>query len=345
MEGLFQGKSEQQYDQTTVAGATWADIDPDAIATYRRLRSKANPNASELTWEDSDLLLALGAVVSEGAKIVPTMAGIVSFGSQIALRRLFPSFRVDYIRIPGKQWVETPDGRFDTLDMRGPMVTLIGRAISAILDDLPKSLMIPASSTGTRGEFPSIPERVVREAVVNSLMHRSYRRNEPVQIIRYANRIEIKNPGYSLKHEERFDDPGSNHRNPHIAAILHETLFAETKGSGIRVMRNLMEQNGLAPPSFESDRVTDNFTARFLFHHFLGESDMKWLSLLKPHELNEAQTKALIHVRELGAVDNSTYRNLNRVDTLVASKHLKELHTLGLLTIKRGRQLDLLRPR
>ena len=46
-----------------------------------------------------------------------------------------------------------------------------------------------------------------------------------------------------------------------IAAVLHETRFAETKGSGIRVMREGMEQAGLTPPLFESDQCTSSTVA------------------------------------------------------------------------------------
>jgi len=63
-------------------------------------------------------------------------------------------------------------------------------------------------------------------------------------------------------------------RNPGIAAALHDTRFAETKGSGVRVMREMCEQAGLAPPLFESDRANDQFIVRLFFHHFLGPEDL-----------------------------------------------------------------------
>lgn len=95
-----------------------------------------------------------------------------------------------------------------------------------------------------------------------------------------SSRIEITNPGFSLKPEEYLGEPGSENRNPFIAAIFHETNFAETKGSGIRTIRNLMERAQLMPPTFESDHSKNQFTTRLPLHHFLNEEDIKWLASL-----------------------------------------------------------------
>lgn len=253
-------------------------------------------------------------------------------GKQAALRRLFPSHRVDYIRIPGNTWVSDPERVFESVDMRGPVLTLLPRVIAAIIDDLPKAFGIDENGSGQRTELPIIPYRVIREAVVNSLMHRSYQITQPIQIVRYSNRIEIKNPGYSLKSQERFDEPGSLIRNPHIAEILHETRFAETKGSGIRVMRKYMAKSGLSSPTFDSDRDNDEFRAIFLLHHFLNEKDWEWLSQFKSMDLTEDQMRALIFMREVGAIDNSTYRSLTQSDTLGASKSHRHLRSLNLIS-------------
>jgi ATP-dependent DNA helicase RecG len=177
--------------------------------------------------------------------------------------------------VPSCNWVPHPDRRFDTTDLRDPLFRLIRRAQAAILDDLPKGF-----------------------ALVNALMHRSYRSHSPVQIIRYANRL------------------------------------AETKGSGIRVMRESMEQAGLTPPLFESDRGNDQFVARYFFHHFLGTEDIAWLAQFKDLHLSEDEAKALIVVREAGALNNGTYRELTKVDTLTASQSLRRLRDAGLLAQK-----------
>lgn len=329
---FYSRRSGETQDQAMVSGAGMADLDPEAIEFYRRLRARVNAAAEELGWSDLDLLVALGAVRQQSHGPVPTVAGVLLFGTRAAQRRLFPMMRVDYIRVPGTVWVEDPDDRFTTIDMRGPLLNLVQRAQSAVVDDLPKGFVLPEGES--QADTPQLSSRVLREAIVNAVMHRSYHVQGAVQIIRYNNRIEIINPGYSLKSEDRLGEPGSETRNPHIAAVFHETNFAETKGSGIRTMRRLMDQSGFAPPTFESDRAGNRFVARLLLHHFLSPADLRWLVAFDECALNDEQRKALIFLREAGALDNATYRQLNAVDTLTASQDLRRLRQLLVLAKK-----------
>jgi ATP-dependent DNA helicase RecG len=330
---FYTDRNVESFDYTVVPEATLDDLDPEALADYRQARAEISASAEELRWNDADLLQALGCARMHDGAMRPTVAGVLLFGKSISLRRFFPMMRLDYIRVPGKEWVRDPDKRFDSVDMRDSLFRLIRRAQAAVLDDLPKSFHLPEGQL-QRIEVPTIPRKVIREAIVNSVMHRNYRVHSPIQIIRYSNRLEIGNPGFSLKAPEHLGEPASMARNPKIAAVLHETGYAETKGSGIRVMRDSMEAAGLSPPLFESDRAQDSFTARFLFHHFLGPDDIAWLSNFRDLHLNDAESRALIAVREAGAIDNSLYRELNHVDTLTASKALQRLRDAGLLEKK-----------
>ena len=214
-------------------------------------------------------------------------------------------------------------------------IEAIRRATNTVRDELLQSFSLPEGALAREDE-PTLPLRVIREAVVNAVMHRSYRIHGATQIIRYANRLEIRNPGHSIKAEEQLGEPGSETRNPRIAAVLHEVNIAETKGSGIRAMRELMLANGLLPPTFESTRRPDQFVATFLFHHFLGPDDLAWLRRLTREALSDEEARALVFVRELGAIDNAAYRSINRTDTLGASVHLRRLRDLGLLDMKGG---------
>lgn len=333
MQVFFAGRGNETPDAAAVAGTSLDDIDADALADYRRAREEANPDAEELRWNDRDLLIALNCARQHRGATVLTLAGVLLFGKSTLLRRLFPMMRVDYIRVPGREWVPDPERRFDSIELRDPLIRLIRRATNAVMDDLPKGFSLPEGQLQRQDVYP-IPQRVIREAIVNAVMHRNYRVQSPIQIIRYSNRLEIINPGFSLKSPEHLGEPGSQTRNPAIAAVLHETRFAETKGSGIRVMRDMMERAGLTPPTFESDRAQDKFTARYLFHHFLGAEDLAWLGQFRHLSLTDEDARALVWVREVGAINNSTFRELNKMDTLAASRRLRHLRDVGLLQQK-----------
>lgn len=330
---LYAGRQIDTFDAAPVPDAEMNDIDPVAIDDYRQQRRAINPDAEELFWSNEDLLRCLGCAKLDNGKLKPTVAGIVLFGTTMALRRCFPMMRIDYIRVPGRQWVENPDHRFDTLEIRAPLFTAIRRATNTVREELIQSFSLREGALAREDE-PTLPARVIREAIVNAAMHRSYRLHGAIQIIRYANRLEIRNPGHSIKAEEQLGEPGSETRNPRIAAVLHEVNIAETKGSGIRAMRELMVAHDLLPPTFSSSRRPDQFVAIFLFHHLLGPDDLAWLRQLTREPISDEESRALVFVRELGAIDNSAYRAINRTDTLKASFHLRRLRDLELLDMK-----------
>ena len=248
---LYEGRQSESFDYTVLPDTSMADLSPEAIAEYRRVRADANPDAEELRWSDDELVEALGCARRQSGALTPTVAGLLLFGRTQALRRV-------------------------------------------------------------------------------------YRSHAPIQNIRYSNRLEIHNPGHSLKSPEHLGEPGSVPRNPRIAAVLLDTRFAETKGSGIKVMREMMTQAGLEPPLFESIRSDDKFVARYYFQHFLSEEAIRWLSRFRELALSDEEARALVAVREQGAIDNAMYRELNRIDTLGASQALRRLRDAGLLE-QRGR--------
>ena len=93
--------------------------------------------------------------------------------------------RVDYIRVPGNVWVQDPESRFNSIDMRGPLLINVYKLIDAINSDLPKGFLMDKDQI--QAQTTGLPILALREAIVNALMHRSYREHKPTQIIRYDN--------------------------------------------------------------------------------------------------------------------------------------------------------------
>ncbi len=319
------------YDREIVRGATLDDIDPDAIRMYRKLLEESGRSAEVLAFSDPELLQALGAVQKADGDLKPTVAGLLLFGTRLALRRDFAMMRVDYLRVPGTEWVEDAANRYEALiEIRDPLLRALLRAETAVLDDLPKKFNLPEGSLQRQDILP-LPRKVLREAIVNALMHRDYRVHGPTQIIRFADRIEIHNPGYSLKPPNQLGKPGSANRNPTIASVFHDTDLAETKGTGIGTMRRLMENAELLPPTFESERGENRFVAHIPLTHLLSNEDLAWLDGIG-EELSAHERVVLVHVRDEGTVNNEGVRKMTGLDSLSASTLLRRLCALDLLS-------------
>ncbi len=332
---LYQMRSQKKFDGMLLENASWKDFDPQAIAAYRHYRKEVNHKAKELNWNDQELMLALGAVVETKEGLKPTVAGIILFGTDLALRRLFPiASRIDYILVEGREWVPHPNKRYSQCyEFNEALILSLPRIMTHIMRDIPHAFSMQPNNI-FREDIPLIPDIVIREAVCNAVMHRDYRAGQAIQIVRYANRIEFLNPGYSLKPEDQLGLPGSITRNDKVARVLHDLHIAETKGTGIRIMREVMREANLSVPLLESDRVANKFTLTLLTHHLFDQQDIDWLKQFKEFHLSSDEARALIVVREMGAITNADYRNINCVDVSTASVHLKRLRDLEILEQK-----------
>lgn len=324
------GQPMQGPDASILPQARMEDFDPAALFAYRRERAQVQPHAEELAYDDEDLLEALNAARRENGRLQPTLAGILLFGKPMALRRLLPMAKIDYIRVPGLEWMEDPHQRFQSVEIRKPLMLALPQAEASVVDELPKGFRLPEGSVHSVQE-PIVPREVIREALANAVMHRSYTRHSPIQIIRYSNRIEIRNVGHSLKPLAQLGSPGSWPRNPALAAVLHDLNLAEAKGTGIRSMRRLAADAGLTPPDFQSDREADTFCATLFLHNLLTEDDHTWLRSLTQEPLDDEEIKVLVYARATGAVDNTACRDFTGLDTLSASRVLRRLRDRGLL--------------
>ncbi len=103
-----------------------------------------------------------------------------------------------------------------------------------------------------REERPELPEEALREAVVNALAHRDYRSTANVQVYIFKDRVEIVSPGgLPAGMTEAALGIKSVPRNPLLFGMLYRMNAVEHVGSGIRRIRNLCRDYGVAEPEFE----------------------------------------------------------------------------------------------
>ena len=328
----FYEDPDSKYDETPVKYSSISDVDERAVRRYRQMRKKVDPEAVELEYETPELLSALGCTSKENPQEL-NMAGILLFGNELAIKRACARARVDYIRILGNDWHAVAD-QFDAVDTYAPIFLMVDKLMSIIYGELTTRHRFHSDSI--QPETEKFPVEVMREAIVNMLMHRDYRHGQYTQIIRYDNRIEICNSGCSLKPDDMLGMKGSVTRNDTIARVCHDTKLAETKGSGIDRMWRKMVEAGLSRPTMESDRTAATFTIRLLLCHFFSEETLDWLKRFAVYELNDNQRTALVFLREVGAIDAVAYRQLTGCKPKLVAKELAGIKDQGLM-IQKGR--------
>ena len=108
-----------------------------------------------------------------------------------------------------------------------------------------------------RDERLELPEDALREALVNAIAHRDYRSTANVQVYVFRDRLEIVTPG-GLPAGMREEDLGTKSvpRNPLLFGMFYRMGLVEQIGSGIRRIRQLCRDYGVAEPLMD---VSENW--------------------------------------------------------------------------------------
>ncbi len=171
-----------------------------------------------------------------------------------------------------------------------------------------------------RTETPLYDLDILREVLVNALVHRDYSKmHQPVKIALFADRLEVENPGGLL--------PGLNElniihrrkwRNPNLAELLNAAGYGEMDGQGIDRLLSISRRYSLPSPRFRN----------------LGGSFSVTLSGPKNFEeftLQEKRDSVIAIAVTEKMLDNECIREIFRIDMSKASTLLKQLTNEGTL--------------
>jgi ATP-dependent DNA helicase RecG len=191
---------------------------------------------------DKQELLTLKLLRKDQGKQVPTKGAILLFGKERTFH--FPDAWVQCGRFIGQDKTDI----FDHIELDEPLP----QAVDSILLFLKKHAMRGADfSEIRRKDVWSIPLNILREAVINALVHADYsQRGAPVRIAFFDDRIEIENPGILMPGMtiEDMKQGVSKIRNPVIARIFRELELIEQWGSGVRRMFREAREQRLPEP-------------------------------------------------------------------------------------------------
>jgi ATP-dependent DNA helicase RecG len=268
-----------------------------------------------------DQLHRIGLAKKVDGELRPMRAAVLLFaeypGALLAATGTRADVRVFHYQ--GNQIIagEVPNLKKPPKTLSGPLYKLIAHTNAYLLEELASGLTLADSGFRTIHRYP---ERVIKEAVTNALIHRDYRLNRDVHIRIFDNRIEISSPGLFPGRitAATIQSAGTLARNPLLATNLREFPVPPNvdAGEGVRMMFSLMREKNLYPPQYREFREQAQEAVSLIL--FNEESPPIWEQVSDWIDRN-------------GPISNKELRKITGSDTLKASKQLKKWVEQGLL--------------
>ena len=263
---LFQQRGAFRSELCPISGATFQDLDRRRLKHYFgriRQQQKIPENNDDSAWQT--LLVNTEIMTEEGV----TMAGILLFGKNP--NKYLPQAGIDAVAFPG---IEKDYATKERATLRGPMTPLIGtdgeileaglveRAFEFVRRNTPVTAFLKDGVR--RVERPTYPGDVIREAVVNALIHRDYLlAGTNIELSIYEDRLEIISPGKLPNGitPERMRSGTRSPRNQLLKDIMRDYGYLEHMGMGVprKIIRGMKQHNGTDP---DLEETGERFTLR-----------------------------------------------------------------------------------
>ncbi len=242
----------------------------------------------------------------------PTKGGLLLFGKE--RDKLFPDPLVRLIRFEGVSKASA----IDHLDIKSPLPIAIDESLAFIRRNTSMKAVIRSVR---REDIPEYPAEVVREAVINAILHADYSTMRScIQIAIFDDRMEITNPGplpLGLRLETALSGI-SQLRNRVLGRVFRELQLIEQWGSGLSRMHKICLEQGNPPPKFE-------------------ELDLFFRVTLYPKAMAQLTTQPLWytplldHLQKEGKISVQAAEKIWKVTRKTANQRLKQLCKEGIL--------------
>ncbi len=191
------------------------------------------------------ILTNLGVAQRQAGRLLMKNAGVMMFAREP--ERFYFHAIITCVRFRGK----TKTHIIDRKDFSEDIITNVDNAMKWLKTYIPLRYEIGGGKL-QRDEIPELPYDALREALLNSVIHRDYFEKGAVTMVEfYDDRVHILNPGGLVKGilPEEFGLTSIS-RNPFLQGLFHRANLVERIGSGIGRMRDEMKAAGLPEPEF-----------------------------------------------------------------------------------------------
>lgn len=315
-----QKKKEEDLLSSLEKPVSTANLDQFSDEALNKFIAEANLSYKISDQDFIDYLEQVGIVrFDEEDKIIrPTGIGIILFGKNPRARYKQAALMatVDY------------GGNVEQKTFDQPLVLLPDLVEEWLFKVLPLSL---DTSSFKRKDISAYPINVLREAVINAIVHRDYFIEGAKVSIEIDNeKVIVKSPGsplpsISLEQLNSFKAPTIS-RNPIITYIFSLMGYVEEKGIGMKLLRSLNEKFELPLPeySFEEPFLSLIFPRNV-------ESIIKVFKHPGLSELSPKELQGYEYVRLNGEISKKEYAEHFKYDDKKALRHLSKMKKLKLI--------------
>ncbi len=316
MATIMSEKSLIVYDQKSWKIKEWQD-DDRTKRIYNKIKTARadSPLLKETREEFNDIL---NFEKEEQGVLYPTTTGILLAGNNKSLKE-FPYSEIKYVRY-------FDDGSYKPYEWKGNLIEIADNCFMQLKSEIQQKEL----SFGLFHEFiEDYSEVVLRELLINAIVHRDYSRQQVIEIRKYPSYLEIESPGMF---PEGVDETNflrkTNPRNPNIIDVFRAIKYAEKAGSGFdKIFADLLSKGKKLPTPtvtstsiifrIEAEICSDKLIELSLQYKQLEGRDMDMEKLLV---LNEIINRKKISFPELEEAPYISKGQLRRV--------LSELHDL-----------------
>ena len=264
--------------------------------------------------------------------------------------RFFRQSQVEIVLFPeGRE--SNPNNLIEVEPIRGSVPMMIKDTLNYLRTNIIKKRIVKPKDRAESVTFYNYPYQALEEAVVNSLYHRDWTIQEPVEITIEPDRISIlsfSGPNHTIPmsavrtgHSLR----SRRYRNRRLGEFLKELDLTEGRATGIPTIQEELRDNGSPQATIETDEERTYFLIDIPCHpDFLADkvivnengvksgvkSGVKELSEIQEIIINEITKVPEITTSELAQKLDIRFRTLQR--------YISQLQTMGILAREGSRK-------
>lgn len=239
---LFEASGSLHFDISPVEGTSIKDLNIDIIRDYFM---KYNTfDLLEEPEESVERILVNADILKEadGRKLC-TVGGLLVFGKNP--EKHLPQNGVSFAHFKGN---EITDELIDKKIITGRIQDIAEQLMVVIKNNMLIPSVINGLKREDKEEYPMI---VMREAIVNSLVHRNYSiSGSKIRVLMYDDRIEFRSPGRlpNTVTIEKMKIGVSYARNPFLVKYMENMRYIDQLGRGIPMILKKMKEAGAKEP-------------------------------------------------------------------------------------------------